>query len=97
MCGNYVCNVCAVPAGKSQEGYDKQNYQFGKCPNGACEQLKDKTKEKDLVTESMKRKGKMFGSSLMHRVYLDSSKKPCKFKSICDSSTVLSYTFGILE
>ena len=26
---NRICNVCAVPVGESQEGYDKQNYQLG--------------------------------------------------------------------
>ena len=31
------------------EGYDEQNYQVGKCRNGACEQLKDEIKEKNLV------------------------------------------------
>ena len=64
MCGNRVCNVCAVPADESQEGYDEQNYRVGKCPNGACEQMKDKIKEKDMVTQSIKRKGKIFGSFL---------------------------------
>ena len=29
LCVNRVCNVCAVPADESQEGYDKQNYQLG--------------------------------------------------------------------
>ena len=66
MCGNRVCNVCAVPVDESQEGYDKQYYQIGKCPNGAFEQMKDKIKEKDVVTQSIKRKGKIFGSSLIH-------------------------------
>ena len=41
LCGNRVCNVCAVPVDESQKGYDEQNYQVGKCPNGACEQMKD--------------------------------------------------------
>ena len=49
--GNHVCNVCAVPVDESQEGYDKQNYQIGKCPNGACEQLKDQIK--DVVMQSI--------------------------------------------
>ena len=61
FCGCYrVCNVCAVPVYESQEGYDEQNYQVGKCPNGACEQMKDQIKEKDVVTQSIKQKGKMF-------------------------------------
>ena len=25
LCGNCVCNVCAVPVDESQEGYDEQN------------------------------------------------------------------------
>ena len=29
--GNCVCNVCAVRVDESQEGYDEQNYQVGKC------------------------------------------------------------------
>ena len=29
LCGNCVCNVCAVPVDESQEGYDEQNYQLG--------------------------------------------------------------------
>ena len=31
LCGNRVCNVCAVRVDESQEGYDEQNYQVGKC------------------------------------------------------------------
>ena len=70
FCGCYrVCNVCAVPVYESQEGYDEQNYQVGKCPNGACEQVKDKIKEKDVVTQSIKQKGKMFGSFLIHGMF----------------------------
>ena len=70
FCGCYrVCNVCAVPVYESQEGYDEQNYQVGKCPNGACEQMKDKIKEKDVVTQSIKQKGKMFGSFLIHGMF----------------------------
>ena len=46
MCGKRVCNVCAVPVDKFQEGYDEQNYQVGKCPNGACEQWKIRLKRK---------------------------------------------------
>ena len=34
--GNRVCNICAVPVDASQEGYDEQNCQVGKCPNGTC-------------------------------------------------------------
>ena len=45
------------------------NYQVGKCPNGACEQLKDKIKEKDVVLQSIKRKGKIFGSFLGHGMF----------------------------
>ena len=41
LCVNRVCNVCAVPVDETQKGYDEQNYQVGKCPNGACEQMKD--------------------------------------------------------
>ena len=63
---NRVCNVCAVPVDEAQEGYDEQNYYIGKCPNGACEQLKDKIKEKDVVTQSIKLKGKIFGSFARH-------------------------------
>ena len=44
LSGNRLCNVCAVPVDKSQEGYDQQNYQAGRCPNGSCEQLIDKIK-----------------------------------------------------
>ena len=69
MCGNRVCNVCAVPVDESQEGYDKQYYQIGKRPNGAFEQMKDKIKEKDVVTQSIKRKGKIFGSFLIHGMF----------------------------
>ena len=70
FCGCYrVCNVCAVPVYESQEGYDEQNYQVGKCPNGACEQMKDKIKEKDVVTQSIKQKGKMFWSFLIHGMF----------------------------
>ena len=29
LCGNRVCNVCAVPVDESQEGYDEQNYLLG--------------------------------------------------------------------
>ena len=64
LCGSRVCNVCAVSVDESQEDYDEQNYQVGKCPNGACEQLKEKIKEKDVVMQSIKRKGKIFGSFL---------------------------------
>ena len=69
LCGNRVCNVCAVPVDESQEGYDKQYYQIGRCPNGACEQMKDKIKEKDVVTQSIKRKGKIFGSFPIHGMF----------------------------
>ena len=69
MCGNRVCNVCAVPVDESQEGYDKQYYQIGKRPNGAFEQMKDKIKEKDVVTQSIKRKGKIFGSFPIHGMF----------------------------
>ena len=31
LCGNHVCNVCAVPVDESHEEYDEQNYQVGKC------------------------------------------------------------------
>ena len=37
-----------------KEGYDEQNYKVGKCPNGTCEQLKDKIKEKDVVMQSIR-------------------------------------------
>ena len=37
---------------ETQKGYDEQNYQAGKCPNGACEQMKDKINEKDVVTQA---------------------------------------------
>ena len=37
--------------------------------NGACEQMKDKIKEKDVVTQSIKRKGKIFGSFLIHGMF----------------------------
>ena len=66
MCGNHFYNVCTVPADESHEGYDEQRYYFGKYPNGACERFKDKIKEKDMVTQSIKRKGKTFGSFLGH-------------------------------
>ena len=46
LCGNRVCNVCAVPVDESQEGYDKQNYQVRKCLDGACEQMKIRLKGK---------------------------------------------------
>ena len=62
LCGHRVCNVYAVLVDESQEGYDKQNYQVGEFTNGACEQLKDKIKEEDVVTKSIKRKGKIFES-----------------------------------
>ena len=52
-----------------QEGYGCQSYQVGKCPNGTCEQVKDKIKEKDVVTQSIKLKGKIFGSSLRHGMF----------------------------
>ena len=92
LCGNRICNVCAVPIDGSQEGYDKQNYQAGKCANGACEQLKDKIKETDVVTQSVKQKGIIFGSFL-GMVCVNSRKKPFKFWSIYDLSTALSCTF----
>ena len=69
LCGNHVCNVWAVPVDESQEGYHEQNYQAGKCPDGPCEQMKDKIKEKDVVIQSIKRKGKIFGSFLIHRMF----------------------------
>ena len=69
MCGNRVCNVRAVPVDESQEGYDEQNYQVRKCLDGACEQMKDKIKEKDVVTQSIKQKGKIFGSFLIHGMF----------------------------
>ena len=69
MCGNRVCNVCAVPVDESQEGYGEQSYQVGKCLAGACEQMKDKIKEKDVVTQSIKRKGRIFGSFLIHGMF----------------------------
>ena len=69
LCGNRVCNVCAAPADESQEGYDEQNYQVGECPNDTCEQMKDKIKEKDVVTLSIKQKGKIFASSLIHGMF----------------------------
>ena len=98
LCGNRICNICTVPVDESHEVYDEQSYQVGKCPNSACEHFKDKIKEKDVVTQSIKRKGKIFGSFLGHLwICLDSIKKPFKFKSICDSSTVLSCTFVIFK
>ena len=69
MCGNRVWNACAVPVEESQEGYDEQNYQVRKCLDGACEQMKDKIKEKDVVTQSIKQKGKIFGSFLIHGMF----------------------------
>ena len=91
------CLQCfAVPVDESQVEYGEQNYQFGKCPNGACERLKDKIKEKDVVTQSSKGKGTIFGYLLGHGI-LESSNKPFKFKSMCDSSTVLSCTFVIFK
>ena len=69
MFGNRVCNVCAVPVDESQEGYEKQNYQVGKCPNGACELLKNKIKEKAVVTQSIKQKGEIFGRFLGHGMF----------------------------
>ena len=69
MCGNRVWNACAVPVEESQEGYDEQNYQVRKCLDGACEQMKDKIKEKDVVTQSIKQKGKIFGSFLIHSMF----------------------------
>ena len=53
-------------------------------------------KEKDVVTQSSKGKGKIFGYLLGHGI-LQSSNKPFKFKSMCDSSTVLSCTFVIFK
>ena len=97
LCGNRVCSVRAVPVEESQEGCDEQNYQIGKCLKVACEESKDKIKEKVVVTQSIKRKGKIFRSFLGNMVCLDSSKKPFKFKSICDSSTVLSCIFVIFQ
>ena len=52
-------------------------------------------KEKDVVTQSSKGKGKIFG--LLGHGILQSSNKPFKFKSLCDSSTVLSCTFVIFK
>ena len=49
--------------------YDEQNYQVGKCPNCACEQLKDNIQEKDVVMQSIKRKDKIFGSFLGHGMF----------------------------
>ena len=48
------------------------------CANGACEQLKDKLKETDVVTQSVKQKGIIFGSFL-GMVCVNSRKKPFKF------------------
>ena len=63
-----VCNICAVPVDKSQERYDENSYQVGKCPYGAFEQLKDKVKcdrcTLHVVMQSIRRKGKIFGSFL---------------------------------
>ena len=67
--GNRICNVCEAPVAESQERYGKQNYKVGKCPNGACEQMKDKIKEKDVVAQSIKQKGKIFGSFLIHGMF----------------------------
>ena len=69
LCGNRVCNVCAVTVDESQEGYGEHNCHLWKCPNGACEQLKDEIKEKDVVTQSIKRKGKIFGSFPGHGMF----------------------------
>ena len=69
MCGNLICNVFAVPVDESQEGYDEQIYQVGKCPNDGWEQLKDKIKEKDVVMQSNKRKGKILGSFPIHGMF----------------------------
>ena len=52
-----------------KKGYDEQKYQVGKCTNGTCEQLKDKIKEKNVITESIKRKGNTFGSFLGHGMF----------------------------
>ena len=62
------------------------------CANGACEQLKDKIKETDVVTQSVKQKGIIFGSFL-GMVCVNSRKKPFKFWSIYDLATALSCTF----
>ena len=43
---------------------------IGKFPNDGCEQLKDKIKTKDMVTQSIKRKGKIFRSFLGHGMFL---------------------------
>ena len=56
--GNRVCDVCVVLVDESQEGYDEQNHQAGKCPNGACEQMK--VKEKDMVTREKVRYSEAF-------------------------------------
>ena len=69
LCGNRDCNVCAVSVDESQEGYDEQNDQVGKCPDGACEKMKDKIKEKDVVTQSIKQKGKRFGNFLIYGMF----------------------------
>ena len=69
LCGNCFFNVCAVPVDEFQREYDEQNYHVAKCPNGACKQLRDKIKEKDVVTQSIKRKGKIFGSFLGHGMF----------------------------
>ena len=62
MWGNRACNVGGVSYDEPQEGYDEEKYQVGKCPTSGCEQLKAKIKEKDVVTQSIKGKGKIFGS-----------------------------------
>ena len=41
-----------------------------------CEQLKDKNKEKDVVTQSIKSKKARYLEALRDMVCLDSSKKP---------------------
>ena len=69
FCENRVCNASAVSVDESQERYGEQNYQVEKCPNGACEHLKDTIKVKDVVTQNIKRNGKIFGSLLGHGMF----------------------------
>ena len=74
LCGNCVCNVCAVPVDESQEGYDEQNYQLGNVlillMNERQDYLvKDKIKEKDVVTQCIKRRGRIFESFLIHGMF----------------------------
>ena len=47
----------------------RKKLSVGKCLSGACEQLKDNIKEKDVVTQSIKQKSKTFGIFLGHGMF----------------------------